>query len=149
MNGDIRYRVFNRCNHDIGIYVSNGQQSLNIKAGGFVMLSVNDILYVESICNDKKFFSSKMLVAVDNDGKDLTLEEIGGFTDGSSQVHHSLDEIQENLNKSLAAFKEWIAGIDDPVEIHEIWTVGEQMDLPASKLKVLKAKMPNKDLLES
>jgi len=148
MNGDLRYRVYNRCNHAIGVYVNNGQQSLNIKPGSFAVLSVNDILYIESICNHVKFFSAHMLVAVDDNGKDLTLEEIGGFTDESTGKHHSVEEIEANLKKSLNAFKLWINDIDDPVELHEIWEVGKHMDLPASKLKILNAKLPNRDLLE-
>ena len=148
INGDARYRVYNRCNHAIGVYVNNGQQSLNIKPGSFAVLSVNDILYIESICNRKKFFSAKMLVPVDDSGKDLTLEAIGGFTDESTNVHHSASEIETNLKKSLNSFKSWINNIDDPVELHEIWEVGKDMDLPASKLKILNAKMPNRNLLE-
>ena len=148
INGDARYRVYNRCSHAIGVYVNNGQQSLNIKPGSFAVLSVNDILYIESICNHRRFFSAKMLVPVDDSGKELSLEEVGGFTDESVEVHHNSKEIESNLNKSFAAFKSWISKIEDPVELHEIWEVGKGMDLPASKLKVLKAKMPNRDLLE-
>lgn len=148
MNSDARYRVYNRCGHSIGVYVNNGQQSLNIRPGSFAVLSVNDILYIESICNRKKFFSSKMLVPVDESGKDLTLEDIGGFTDDGTEKHHSTKEIESNLKKPFPAFKSWISKIEDPVEIHEIWEVGKKMDLPASKLKILNTKMPNRDLLE-
>lgn len=148
INGDMRYRVYNRCSHSVGVYVNNGQQSLNIKPGSFAVLSVNDILYIESICNRKKFFSAKMLVPVDDAGKDLTLEDIGGFSDESTEVHHSKKEIETNLKKPFNAFKSWINKIEDPVELHEIWEVGKTMDLPASKLKVLNTKMPNRDLLE-
>ena len=148
INGDARYRVYNRCKHAIGVYVNNGQQSLNIISGSFAVLSVNDILYIESICNHKKFFSSRMLVPVDETGRDLTLEELGGFTDESTEIHHDVKEIEANLKKSFNAFKAWISKIDDPVELHEIWEVGKTMDLPASKLKVLSTKMPNRDLLE-
>lgn len=147
MNGDARYRVYNRCNHDIGVYVSNGQMSLNVKAGGFVVLSVNDILYIESISNRRKFFSAKMLVPVDENGKDLTLEDLGGFSAPDAVVHLDEDEIRANLSKTLKGFKAWIDTIDDPVELHAIWEVGKQMDLPQSKLKVIQTKIPNRDLL--
>ena len=147
MIGDQRYRVYNRCKHDIGVYVNNGQQSLNIKPGSFAVLSANDILYIESICGHKKFFSSKMLVATDGNDKDLTLEDIGGFTDESAEKHHDDKDIETNLNKSLKTFKAWIESIDDPVELHAIWEVGKKMDLPQSKLKVIQAKIPNEDLL--
>ena len=148
MNGDVRYRVYNRCKHDIGVYISNGQQSLNIRAGSFAVLSVNDILYIESICGKRKYFSGKMLVPVDDSGKDLTLEDVGGFTDESAPVHHNEAEIEANLKKSLSSFKTWINSIEDPVELHQIWEVGKNMDLPASKLKILNSKMPNRDLLD-
>jgi len=148
INGDARYRVYNRCGHSIGVYVNNGQQSLNIRPGSFAVLSVNDILYIESICNRKKFFSAKMLVPVDESGKDLRLEDLGGFSDESAEVHHSAKEIESNLKKPFNAFKSWISKIEDPVELHEIWEVGKKLDLPASKLKILNAKMPNRDLLE-
>ena len=148
INGDARYRVYNRCGHSIGVYVNNGQQSLNIRPGSFAVLSVNDILYIESICNRKKFFSAKMLVPVDDSGKELTLEDIGGFSDESTEVHHSVKEIETNLKKPFNAFKSWIGKINDPVELHEIWEIGKKMDLPASKLKVLSSKMPNRDLLD-
>ena len=147
MNGDARYRVYNRCNHDIGVYVSNGQMSLNIKAGSFVVLSVNDILYIESISNRRKFFSAKMLVPVDENNKDLTLEDLGGFSAEDAPVHLNEDEIRTNLGKTFKGFKAWIDTVDDPVEIHAIWEVGKKMDLPQSKLKVIQAKIPNQDLL--
>lgn len=146
-NGDMKFRVYNRCSHDIGVTMSNGILSANIKPGSFVMLSVNDILYIESICNRKKFFSRKMLVPVDEQGHELSLEQLGGFTDESAEPHRDTDEIMEMLNKPFASFKSWISKIDDPVELHEIWEVGKIMDLPASKLKLLQSKMPARDLL--
>ena len=80
MDGDKKFRVFNRCKYDIGVNLMSGQQP-NIKAGSFVMLSVNDILYIEST-SKRKIFSAKMLVAVDENGKDVELEELGGFPVG-------------------------------------------------------------------
>lgn len=86
------YRVYNRCKHDIGVVQMNGLQS-NIKAGSFKMMSAMDIQYIESICNDTKFFASKMLVAVDKDGKDVDFEKIGIYVDEDTQVHMNDDEI--------------------------------------------------------
>lgn len=147
MNGDQRYRVFNRCKHDIGVMLSTGMTT-NIRSGSFAVLSANDILYIESICNRKKFFSSGMLVAVDDNGKDMTLEDVGGFTDSYTEKHYDDEEIKTNLKKPFKAFESWLKKIDDPVELHSIWEIGKAMNLPASKLKVLQAKIPNKDLLD-
>ncbi len=149
MDGEKKFRVFNRCAFDVGVSLISGL-SINIKPNSFAMLSVNDILYIESICQKRKFFSSKMLVPVDESGKDLSLEDLGGYTDevsATEQKRHDTDEIILNLKKPYKAFEAWIKKIDDPSELYAIWEVGRSVDLPASKLKILQEKIPNRDLL--
>jgi len=141
------YRVYNRCKHDIGVVQMNGLQS-NIKAGSFKMMSAMDIQYIESICNDTKFFASKMLVAVDKDGKDVDFEKIGIYVDEDTQVHMNDDEITALLRKSAKQIEAGLSNIDDPAELHAVYMVAKNMDLPASKLKILKAKIPAKEWLE-
>lgn len=141
------YRVYNRCKHDIGVVQMNGLQS-NIKAGSFKMMSAMDIQYIESICNDTKFFASKMLVAVDKDGKDVDFEKIGIYVDEDTQVHMNDDEITAQLRKSVKQIEAGLQHIEDPAELHAIYMVAKNMDLPASKLKILKAKIPAKEWLE-
>ena len=100
MNGLQVFRVYNRCGYDIGVTLSNGLQPV-IKAGSFLPITVNDILYLESIAmGKKKPFSSKELVAVSDDGKDLTLEDLGGYTDSYSEKHFGEEEISAMLKKS-------------------------------------------------
>lgn len=146
MNGDKRFRVYNRCKYDIGITLMSGQQP-SIKAGSFLSLTVDDILYIESICQKRKFFSSKMLVPVGEDGKDLSLEDLGGYEDENALPHMNDEEIISALKKPLKSFESWLNKIDDPEELHAVYMVAKEMDLPASKLKILKAKAPNKDWL--
>lgn len=149
MDGEKRLRVYNKCKHDIGVTLISGQQ-LNIRSGSFMMLTVNDILYIESICVRRKFFSTNMLVAVSDDGKELSLEDLGGYTDKSVQTHLNDDEIITMLKKPLKNVEAWVNGIDDPEELHAIYAVykAKKVDLPASKLKILKTKMPEKDWLQ-
>lgn len=146
MDGDKKFRVFNRCKYDIGVNLMSGQQP-NIKAGSFIMLSVNDILYIEST-SKRKIFSAKMLVAVDDNGKDIELEELGGYPDPYSPPHLNDEEIVDRLNKSAKAIAAWLNDIEEPEELHAVFEVAKTMDLPASKLKVIQAKMPSKDVLE-
>lgn len=147
MNGDQRLRVWNRCKYDIGVTTTSGIQ-MNIRAGGFQVLSVNDILYIESVCRGKKFFSSKMLVAMGDDGKELSLEELGGYADEQSAPHMSDEEIKTMLSKKSAkAIEAWLQEIEDSEELHAIFEVAKKMDLPSSKLKVLNNKMPTKNWL--
>lgn len=146
MDGNKIFRVENRCNYDIGVTLTSGQRP-NIRKGSFLPLSVNDILYIESIAKRRRPFSSGELVAVSDDGKEMTLEELGGYKDTYTMKHFSEEEITANLKKSAKQIETWLAAIEDPVELHAIREVGEKMDLPSSKLRVLQEKLPDIDLL--
>lgn len=146
MNGDTKLRVYNRCNYDIGVTLTSGQKP-NIRKDSFLPLSVDDILYIESISGNFLPFSSRKLVAVSQDGKELTLEDIGGYTNTYAEQHASEDEIMANLKKPYKTVESWLNKITDPIELHAISEVAIKMDLPGSKLKLIQAKMPNVDLL--
>ena len=95
----------------------------------------------------KKLFGSGMLEAVDANGKVLTFDQMHVVEDEEHKVM-SDEEISAALKKSLKSVTEWLEGIDDPVELHAIYTVAKTLDLPASKIKLLKSKMPGKDWLD-
>ena len=144
---DERYRVFNRCKYDIGVKTINGL-NVNIKAGGFQMLTANDILYIESICTHRKFFSAKMLVPVGEDGKDIDIENIGIYQDSGTQEHMNDDEIIAMLKKSNKQIEAWLKDINEPSELHSIYLVAKKMDISTGKLKILHDKMPDKEWFE-
>lgn len=147
-SGEKTFRVFNKCKHDIGVKINNGTQSINIISGGFVMLSANNILYIENICRRRKFFSAGMLTIVDQDtGKEVTLEEIGGYTNERTEKHHSQEEVAAHLKKSAKQIEAWLDTIKDLAELHEIIAIAKEMDLQASKLRILQARVPAEDLL--
>lgn len=139
-------QVYNTANFDIGITLSSMQQRV-IRHGSFLPMSVDDILYIESNCRAKPF-SSKRFVIKDRNNKEYSLEELGGYTDPYVQKHFDADEIAANLNKSAKHIAAWLKDIEDPVELDAIGEIAKQMDLPGSKLKLIQAKVPNKDMLE-
>ena len=147
MDGDKKFRVYNRCKYDIGVNLLSGQQA-NIAAGNFIILTINDILYIEGL-SKRKVFSAKMLVPVDENNNDVALENLGGYPDAYATPHLSDEEIVDKLNKSVKTISTWLDSIEQPEELHAIFKVAKELDLPASKLKILQAKMPNKDLLEA
>lgn len=144
---DIRYRVKNMCRYDIGVKTVNGL-SMMIAAGSFQMMTADDIAYVESICTVNKFFSKRMLVPYDNMGNEVPLDKLGMYV-AEDEVQHLDDAtITMMLKQTPKKIEAWLADINDPAELDAISTVAKTMDLTASKLKVINAKMPHNDILD-
>lgn len=139
--------IYNNATYDIGITLSTGQQRA-IRAGtGLPYMSAEEIIYIESNAACKPF-SSKLLLIKDKNNKEYSLEDIGGYTDPYTEKHFSPDEIAAQLEKSAKSIAAWIKDIEDPLELDAIRDMAEKMDLPASKLKVIQAKIPNRNMLE-
>lgn len=144
---DIRYRVKNMCRYDIGVQTTNGLR-LMIAAGSFQLMTADDIAYVESICTVNKFFSKRMLVPYDSMGNEVPLDKLGMYV-AEDEVQHLDDAtITTMLKQAPKKIEAWLADIDDPAELDAISTVAKSMDLTASKLKVINAKMPHNDILD-
>lgn len=147
MDGNKTFRVYNKCNYDIGITLMSGQAPV-IKNGSFLVLTVNDILFIESTARRRRPFSSGELVPVNDEGKPMSLQDLGGYEDPNVVKHYTDEEITANLKKSVKNIEAWLETIDDPAEMHAVCVVAEQMDLPASKMKVIQKFVPNIDLLD-
>lgn len=141
------YKVYNRQKYEIGVTCANGMQR-SIKPGSFTLLTSEDIQYIDSICTKKKFFASGMLEPVDANNNPIPLEHFMLVEADESERVLTEDEISAALKKPAKSMQAWIDRIDDPVELHAIYKIATEMDLPASKLKILNAKMPNKDWLD-
>ncbi len=144
INGEQRLRVYNRAKYDIGVRLINGV-SFNIAPNSFQVMTANDIMFIESAYPDSKFFTRKLLMPVDDAGKDINMSEFGFIN--AEDVHKDDKEISEMLKQPAKKLEAWLATIEDDAELHAIYTVATEMDLPASKLKILSAKIKNKDWL--
>lgn len=143
---DQRYRVTNKCKYDIGVKLANNQDVV-IKAGSFQLLTADDIVYIESICRNVKFFAKRMLVACDQNGNEVPLDKLGAFIEEDPNPHKDDSEIEAMLKQSVNKIRAWLDGIDDPVELHAIADVAKNADLSSTKLKVLQEKMPDVDFI--
>lgn len=146
-NGDTRYRVYNKCKFDIGVRLANETEQ-NIKAGTFKILTVNDILYIESICASEKFFASRMLIAIDDQGNEVDISNIGITHDEGDFMHYSDEEIEANLKLPFKKFEAWLNTVTDEAELYAIRQVAEKHEeLPANKAKLLASKGDQADIL--
>ena len=143
----MRYRVKNMCRYDIGVKLTNGL-SLLIAAGSFQMMTADDIAYVESICTVNKFFSQRMLIPYDSQGNEVPLDKLGMYVEEDAVQHMNDEDIVSMLKQSPKKIEAWLADITDPAELGAISAVAKTMDLTASKLKVINAKMPYNDILD-
>lgn len=143
---ETRYRVTNKCRYDIGVRLSNGQEIV-ITPDSFQLLTADDIAYIDSICFDDKFFSKRMLVPYDQNGKEVPMDQLGMYIEEDPVPHLDDAEITAALKQTPKKIEAWLSQIEDPAELHAIFEVAQTMDLPASKLKLLITKMPEKDLL--
>ena len=137
----MRYRVKNMCRYDIGV-------NLLIAAGSFQMMTADDIAYVESICTVNKFFSQRMLIPYDSQGNEVPLDKLGMYVEEDAVQHMNDEAIVAMLKQSPKKIEAWLADITDPAELGAISAVAKTMDLTASKLKVINAKMPYNDILD-
>ena len=94
-------------------------------------------------------FSPINSISIGSNEEIFSLEDLGGYTNPYAETHFSAEEIAANLDKSAKAIANWLKDINDPIELDAIRAMADKMDLPASKLKVIQAKIPNRSVLES
>lgn len=145
-SGGDRFRVYNKCKYSIGVRLLNGVELL-IQPGSFQMMTMDDILFVDSSCASKKFFSQKMLEVIDQAGNAVSLEQLN-MVEEEIDVHMSDEEIMTMLKKPPKQIEAWLETISEEDELHGIYEVAKSVDLTAAKLKVLSAKMPDKEWLD-
>lgn len=139
------FRVYNRCNYDIGCVLPNGLER-NVEAGNFQLMTDDEIMFVENKCKVNKFFAQRMLVPVDDDGNDVPLDKLHIVKPVKANVHLDDEEIAGYLRMSNTKLEKWLETVTDPAELHSIYLVAKNMDtLTKSKLEILQAKIPNKD----
>lgn len=136
-----RVRVRNATKFDIGL-VSQTGLGYNIKAGLFITMNRDDVEYNMALA-PKLFEKPAMLIVEDED-----LSQSVGIEDYNKATYSEAD-IEKILKGTTAKLK---AFVDENKEHHHIIemlaTASEKMDLPTSKVKILKEVLPFRDFVE-
>lgn len=134
-----KVKVYNDRSYDIGVKLLNNQD-VNIRAGSFIMMTEDDIAYVESQCvfNKKLFGTGKLRI----DEKKKEVAENAGVMKSDENFHLPKDEIEKILLGNFNAMKKWLGTIEDKPLLFEIYETAKAIDLSASKMKAIKATLP-------
>lgn len=136
-----KIKVHNPQKFDIGVVLLDKPMGINIKAGSFALLSEEDIAYVTSIST---LFQRGML-RVEEANFEI-MESVG--IDVNTDPHFTdEEEIKQYLSASAKKVEGWLKTIEEPYMLDRIFDVAKGMNLNVSKIKVLQARMPDKDFI--
>ena len=135
-----KIRVYNPRKFAIGVILQNGAERA-ILPGSFALLSKDDIEYLASIA--PALFEDENLLQIE----DRTVAVDLGFIDSLEKPILDADEIRRCLGQRVSQVKAWLEGIEEEYLLDAICDVAAEMDLPASKLQLLKERMPEREFL--
>ena len=135
-----KIRVYNPRKFAIGVILQNGAERA-ILPGSFALLSKDDIEYLASVA--PALFEDENLLQIG----DRTVAVDLGFIDSLEKPILDADEIRRCLGQRVSQVKAWLEGIEEEYLLDTIRDVAAEMDLPASKLQLLKERMPEREFL--
>ena len=94
------FRVYNRCNFDIGIK-NSFNQDISIAPGDFAIMNARDIAHAENLCTHEKYFAKRMLVPCDENDNEVELSMVGRNMKKDDAPHLSNDEIETMLKGNI------------------------------------------------
>ena len=131
-----RVRITNMAKHDIGLINQTGIE-YNIKAGMFITLGKDDAEYMVALAR-RMFENGKLELGDKQLAADL------GLTKQDQLNPNSEEAVRKALSGTAKALKKYVDSIEENSLIEVIYEVAHQMDLPASKMAVLKDAFPQK-----
>ncbi len=134
-----RIKVYNYNRFPVGVKLENGREQ-TVAPGSFVKMTQDDIDYLSTI---SRVFSGGYL-RVEADAEEEVLEQIGISKDDNPNFMTD-DEIKKKLAMGAPKVKAWLADIEDKLFLSRVGEIAKEMDIPASKMNVVAAKVPNLD----
>lgn len=133
-------RVYNERKYDIGLVMQNGVERV-VHPGSFVLLDQDEIEYAASIA-PALFEGEKQLRL-----EDRSLSVKLGFVQSEHDETLSHEFIRKKLVARNPVIKAWLDSVTEPYLLDVIYDVAVTMDLPASKLLLLRERMPEKEFI--
>lgn len=138
-----KIRVINPQKFDVGVVTQDKPIGMNIKAGGFIMLTQDDIDYIMSIST---LFQRGFLRIEETKAAEI-MEGVG--IDMNTDPNFIDDEdIRKKLSGTTKNVEKWLDDIHEEYILDRIYDIAKDMNLNMNKIKVLQAKMPSKNFLE-
>ena len=133
-------RVYNQRKYSIGLILQNGAERV-IHPGSFALLARDEIEYLASIA-PSLFDGEKQLRL-----EDRALATQLGFVDDAQAETLDAEAIRKRLSQRVPQVRVWLEGVTEPYLLDAICDVAAEMDLPASKLQLLKERMPEREFI--
>ncbi len=133
-------RVYNQRKYSIGLILQNGAERV-IHPGSFALLARDEIEYLASIA-PSLFDGEKQLRL-----EDRALAAQLGFVDDAQAETLDAEAIRKRLSQRVPQVRVWLEGVTEPYLLDAIYDVAAEMDLPASKLQLLKERMPEREFI--
>lgn len=125
---DKKVKITNPNNFMIGLKLMDGIREIPVYPNSFVILDSNEVFYINNMCT---LFKRGMLIIEDDE-----INEMLGFT--KNKVYNlTSEEIEKTLKGSVKKIKEELSDIKEKHIKDRIVKVAKEMDLPASKIKVV------------
>ena len=133
-------RVYNQRKYSIGLILQNGAERV-IHPGSFALLARDEIEYLASIA-PSLFDGEKQLRL-----EDRAVAAQLGFVDDALAETLDAEAIRKRLSQRVPQVRVWLEGVTEPYLLDAICDVAAEMDLPASKLQLLKERMPEREFI--
>lgn len=135
-----RVRITNTSIHDVGLVAQNGIE-YNIRPGAFISLPKDDAEYMVAIA--PRLFAAKDRAGelrIDNEelARDLNIAAPGDPSPADDVV------VKKGLSGTVNQVKKYVSEIEDPMLIDAVCRMAKELDLPQSKMRVIKEAFPSK-----
>lgn len=139
---DGKIKVYNPTQHDVGVYLlDNPLNGRNIRPGTFIFMTEADVemlIATTSLFRDGHLKVEEKAEQILTDNGINTEDNVSLMTD---------EEIKKKLGMSAKKIGEWLDTVEVDHVLDHVYQVAMSMDLPKTKLEVLRAKMPDRDFI--